>query len=78
MIVVGIGGYVGAVFNNLLGVDVPAPVWWLIFYALFVGLNIVGVEATFKFSVFITFLALGYSVGVLDWRHPPISAGMRR
>ncbi len=59
VIVVGIGGYVGAVFNNLLGVDVPAPVWWLIFYALFVGLNIVGVEATFKFSVFITFLALG-------------------
>jgi ethanolamine permease len=58
VIVVGIGGYVGAVFKEL-GVDMPAPVWWLIFYALFVGLNIVGAEVTFKFSVVITFLALG-------------------
>ena len=58
VIVVGIGGYMGAVFNSIFGLAVPAPVWWLIFYALFVGLNIVGVEATFKFSVFITILAL--------------------
>ena len=58
VIVVGIGGYMGAVFNSLLGVDIPAPVWWLIFYALFVGLNIVGVEVAFRFSVLITFLAL--------------------
>lgn len=58
VIVVGIGGYVGAVFNDLFGVDIPAPVWWLVFYVLFVGLNIVGVEATFKFSVFITLLSL--------------------
>ena len=58
VIVVGIGGYVGAVFNSIFSVAIPAPVWWLIFYALFVGLNIVGVEATFKFSVFITVMAL--------------------
>ena len=58
VIVVGIGGYTGAAFNSIFGLDIPAPVWWLIFYALFVGLNLVGVEATFKFSVCITFLAL--------------------
>ncbi len=58
VIVVGIGGYVGAVFNSVFGIEVPAPVWWLIFYTLFVGLNIVGVEATFRFSVFVTVLAL--------------------
>ena len=58
VIVVGIGGYVGAVFNSIFGIDVPAPVWWLIFYAAFVGLNIVGVEATFKFSIIITAAAL--------------------
>lgn len=61
VIVVGIGGYTGAVFKEM-GIDIPAPVWWLIFYALFVGLNIVGVEVTFKFSVFITILALGILV----------------
>ena len=58
VIVVGIGGYTGAVFKEM-GIDIPAPVWWLVFYALFVGLNFVGVEVTFKFSVFITLLALG-------------------
>lgn len=58
VIVVGIGGYMGAIFNSLFGIDVPQPVWWLISYAVFVGINIIGVEVTFKFTVFITFLAL--------------------
>ncbi len=58
VIVVGIGGYMGAIFNDLIGLQLAAPIWWLIAYAIFVGLNIVGVEATFKFSVFITLLAL--------------------
>jgi len=44
-------------------VDVPfwnsEPFWWLLFYALFVGVNIVGIEATMKFTVAITVLALG-------------------
>src|SRR5215471_16369742 len=30
------------------------PFWWLVFYAIFVGINIVGVEATMRFTVFIT------------------------
>ena len=42
----------------MFGVGIPAPVWWLLFYVLFVGLNIAGVEATFRFSVLITILAL--------------------
>jgi ethanolamine permease len=58
VIVVGIGGYMGAIFNDLFGLHLAAPIWWLVAYALFVGLNIVGVEATFKFSIFITLLAL--------------------
>ena len=35
------------------------PVWWLLFYVLFVGLNIVGIEATMRFTVVITVIALG-------------------
>ncbi len=62
VIVVGIGGYLGAIVNELTGVQVAAPIWWLFAYALFVGLNIVGVEATFRFTVFITFLALAILV----------------
>jgi ethanolamine permease len=58
VIVVGIGGYLGAICNDLFGIEVAAPLWWLLSYCLFVGLNIVGVEATFKFSVAITLVAL--------------------
>ena len=58
VIVVGIGGYIGTIVNSTMGIDVPAPIWWLGFYALFLGINIIGVEATFKVTVATTFLAL--------------------
>jgi ethanolamine permease len=35
------------------------PFWWLVFYVLFVWINIVGIEATMRFTVAITVLALG-------------------
>ncbi len=59
VIAVGIGGYMGSVSNAMFGRAVAVPIWWLLFYVLFVALNIVGVEATFRFSVLITILALG-------------------
>ncbi len=55
VIVVGIGGYLGAVFGTP---EAAAPLWWLAAYALFVGLNVAGVEISFRFSVAITALAL--------------------
>ena len=55
VIVVGIGGYLGAVFETP---EAFAPVWWLLMYVIFVGLNVAGVETSFRFTVFITFLAL--------------------
>ncbi len=56
VIVVGIGGYLGAIFGTPPAAE---PLWWLASYALFVGLNIKGVEVTVRFTVLITFLALG-------------------
>ncbi len=56
VIVVGIGGYLGAIFGTPAAVE---PVWWLAAYAVFVGLNVAGVETTFRFTVLITVLALG-------------------
>ncbi|MCZ6657915.1 MAG: amino acid permease [Gammaproteobacteria bacterium] len=38
--------------------DVVQPVWWAGLYVAFVGLNIVGVEASFRFVVVITLVAL--------------------
>jgi ethanolamine permease len=55
VIVVGIGGYLGAIFGTP---DAFAPLWWLAAYAVFVGLNIAGVEISFRFAVAITLAAL--------------------
>lgn len=61
VIVVGIGGYMDAIFPDLL----PLPLWWAIFYTVFVGLNVMGAEASFKFTVAITAIAL--SILVVFW-----------
>jgi ethanolamine permease len=35
------------------------PFWWAVFYIIFVGINIVGIEATMRFTIIINALALG-------------------
>ncbi|HSH90583.1 MAG TPA: amino acid permease [Ramlibacter sp.] len=55
VIVYFIGSYMGGIFGT------PAawqPVWWIAFYVVFVGLNIVGVELSFKVTLVVTLLAL--------------------
>jgi ethanolamine permease len=34
------------------------PFWWAVFYVIFVGINVVGIELTMRFTVVITVLAL--------------------
>ncbi len=67
VIVVGIGGYLGAIFETP---DAWAPAWWALAYVVFVGLNVIGVEASFRFTVVITLLALAilgvFYVGALS------------
>jgi ethanolamine permease len=62
VIVVGIGGYLGAIFGTP-----PAwePAWWLVCYGVFVALNIWGVEMTFHISLAVTLVAL--AVLVVFW-----------
>jgi len=61
VIVVGIGGYLNSlVFGTPENTPVWAPyVWWSLTYALFVAINIRGVELTLKFGLVITALAAG-------------------
>ena len=54
-IVVGIGGYLGAIFHTPKSWE---PAWWVICYSVFVALNIFGVALSFRFSVFIALAAL--------------------
>lgn len=62
VIVVGIGGYLGAVFGTSSAWE---PAWWLLCYAIFVALNIWGVEMTFHVSLAVTLVAL--AVLVVFW-----------
>jgi ethanolamine permease len=48
--------FIGAYMNTLLP-GVPVPLWWVLFYVVFVGINIIGVEITLKFGLFITAVA---------------------
>jgi ethanolamine permease len=50
--------YAQSVFNDLFGLELGLPWWWLIFYVIFVGLNIIGIEATLRFSVVICLISL--------------------
>lgn len=76
VIVVGIGSYMHAIFGETFGLEIAEPIWWLISYAAFIGLNIWGVEITFRFTIFITFLALAilsiFWIGAIphfSWEH---------
>jgi len=62
VIVVGIGGYLGAIFGTP---STWEPLWWLVCYGLFVALNIWGVEMTFHVSVAVTLVAM--SVLAVFW-----------
>jgi ethanolamine permease len=63
VVVVGIGAYMGTISEDLFSITLSQPVWWLIFYAIFVGLNFVGVEASFRFTVGICILSLASRAG---------------
>jgi len=62
VIVAGIGFYMQTIFRDLFDVSPPLWGWWLIFYAVFVALNIIGIEATMRFTVFICFASLAILV----------------
>ena len=55
VIVFFIGSYLSSIFGTPPGFT---PVWWIGSYVVFVGLNIAGVELSFRLSVVVTVLAL--------------------
>ena len=74
-------GAMGFLMHDVMGglLNVVGEPWWnsyvtwtLVFYVIFVGLNIVGIEATMRFTVVINILALSI-LGVLLYR----GAGVR-
>lgn len=51
--------FISSYMSSIFGTPIEyLPLWWIGFYVFFVGLNIVGVELSFKFTLVITLLAL--------------------
>ncbi|PKM06150.1 MAG: amino acid ABC transporter permease, partial [Gammaproteobacteria bacterium HGW-Gammaproteobacteria-4] len=55
VIVFFIGSYMSSIFGTP---DAMQPLWWVGFYVVFVGLNIIGVELSFRVTLVVTLLAL--------------------
>ncbi|AYC34449.1 amino acid permease [Pseudomonas cavernae] len=55
VIVFFIGSYMGSIFETPTEMQ---PLWWIGFYVVFIWLNVVGVELSFKVTLVVTLLAL--------------------
>ena len=62
VIVTFIGSYMQTIVDDLFGWNISQPVWWIVFYVIFVGLNVFGVESTFRFTVGICLASLAILV----------------
>jgi ethanolamine permease len=62
VIVFFIGSYLGAIFDTPTSFQ---PVWWALMYAVFLALNIVGVELSFRVTLVVTLAAL--AVLIIFW-----------
>lgn len=69
VIVTFIGSYMQTIFDDLFGVSIAQPIWWVIFYVIFLALNLVGIELAMRFTVVICVIALlillVFSIGAL-------------
>ena len=45
--------------RELLGVSMPAWVWWIILYAAFIALNAAGAAISFKFAIVVSIISIG-------------------
>ncbi|WP_081844531.1 amino acid permease [Cellulomonas sp. URHE0023] len=52
------GQYANSITDELFGLSLPAWVWWLVIYAVFLALNTVGAEISFKFAIVVSVISL--------------------
>ncbi|MBG6056168.1 ethanolamine permease [Salinibacterium sp. CAN_S4] len=50
--------YADSITSELLGLSLPAWVWWLILYAVFIGLNAAGAAISFKFAIVVSIISI--------------------
>ncbi len=62
VVVTFIAQYMQSIVDSLFHLNIAQPIWWLIFYAVFLALNLVGIEMAMRFTVAICVLALAILV----------------
>jgi ethanolamine permease len=50
--------YLNGITGVLFGFELPTWVWWIVLYAIFVGLNAAGAEISFKFALIVAIISL--------------------
>ncbi|WP_404430647.1 amino acid permease [Microbacterium lacus] len=68
--------YADAITSELLGLSMPAWVWWVILYVAFIALNSAGAAISFKFAIVVSIISIGIILvfslmalfsGAFDW-----------
>ncbi|MDH6236538.1 amino acid permease [Cryobacterium sp. CG_9.6] len=50
--------YASSIATELLGFTLPAWVWWVILYAVFIGLNSAGAAISFRFAIVVSIISI--------------------
>jgi ethanolamine permease len=53
------GVYADSALSALTGVSLPAYVWWVILYIVFIGLNSLGAAISFRFALIVALISIG-------------------
>jgi len=63
------GLYADSALLGLTGLSLPQPLWWLILYVAFVGLNSLGAHVGFRFALIVALISMGvimfFAVGAI-------------
>ncbi len=54
--------YADGITSELLGFSMPAWIWWLILYAIFIALNTAGAAISFTFAIVVSIISIGILV----------------
>ena len=51
--------YADGITSELLGFSMPAWIWWIILYVVFIALNSAGANISFKFAIVVSIISIG-------------------
>lgn len=57
-VVVGIGGYSSSIAQAVIGADLPQPVWWFLWFSLFLIINIAGASSAYRVAMVMAVLSV--------------------